>query len=531
MYSIIVYSIIVYSIVPIFLLPQLINTCFLFYTNRCMTTIRRPRPLFYALFIPLLIRILTLGAWPLMDPSEARYGEISRRMLATGEVITPMLDSALPFLGKPPLAFWVNAIMMDLIGVNEWGARVGSLFFTLGGILVLCSAIQRIFSYSDAIRVAIVCFSSGLIFITAGLCLTDAALLFSIMLTLSSALVLLSERGTQSRTCQFLFFLGVGLGILAKGLLMPVMVGGVIGSYCLCFAEARRRLYGIFWLRGLALVVVIALPWHIVCELKNPGFLRYYVVGEHFLRFVQPGWESRYGESHSEPRGMVWGYFLIGFVPWFFPLLHLWWKVGLGRIGETVRSWDRDEIFFLFWLIIPLLFFTPSRNVMFTYALPSIPAAAVLLVRTVFSPYYRMSVQNQIVEGDTRQILLCSFVVPVVFLVVAFTILPNKANYRSQAAMISDYRKSNHSNHDLLSYFGQTPRSAEFYMGMEVQEYRDNFVEVLAEKLLDDRDDFFVIPTNMVSNLSEPLKNMEKLRSTKKFVMYREIEGPDHRNE
>jgi hypothetical protein len=68
-------------------------------------------------------------------------------------------------------------------------------------------------------------------------------------------------------------------------------------------------------------------------------------------------------------------------------------------------------------------------------------------------------------------------------------------------------------------------------MGMEVQEYRDNFVEVLAEKLLDDRDDFFVIPTNMVSNLSEPLKNMEKLRSTKKFVMYREIEGPDHRNE
>ena len=487
-----------------------------------MTKIRPTILRLCALFIPLIIRVLTLGAWPLMDPSEARYGEISRRMLATGDFITPMLDNAEPFLGKPPLAFWLNALMMYFFGVNEWGARAGSLVFTVSGILILCIAVQRIFSYPDAIRVGIVSFSSGLIFITAGLCLTDAALLFSILLTLSSALVLLSQRGSHSRTWQRLFFIGVGLGILAKGLLMPVIVGGVIGSYCLCFTTARKRLYGISWLRGVALVAAIALPWHLICEWRNPGFLRYYVIGEHFLRFVQPGWESRYGESHSEPRGMIWGYFFVGLVPWFIPLLILWWKEGTGKIVKTIRSWNQDEKFFLFWLLIPLFFFTPSRNIMFTYALPSIPAAVVLLVRTVFSPFYTLRSENSLVQGDARQLLVCACVVPTIFLVVGFTIIQTTATYRSQAIMISDYQSNHHSPSDELSYFGGTPRSAEFYMGKEVPEFKDQLEAVLAQKRVDDKHDFIIIASRLIPSLSEPLKEMDKLRATKKFVMYKE---------
>jgi hypothetical protein len=93
--------------------------------------------------------------------------------------------------------------------------------------------------------------------------------------------------------------------------------------------------------------------------------------------------------------------------------------------------------------------------------------------------------------------------------------------------MISDYRNNHDSQNDLLSYFGGTPRSAEFYMGMDVPEFHDNLAEVLAEKLVDDKDDFIVIASNLLPNLSEPLKRMDKLRSTKKFVMYKEKEVRD----
>ncbi|MGB0836148.1 MAG: hypothetical protein ACPGR2_16670, partial [Psychrobium sp.] len=47
----------------------------------------------------LLFRLISLGFYPLYDTTEARYGEIARIMLETGNWVTPQFDYNIPFWG------------------------------------------------------------------------------------------------------------------------------------------------------------------------------------------------------------------------------------------------------------------------------------------------------------------------------------------------------------------------------------------------------------------------------------------------
>src|SRR4051812_29206889 len=80
-----------------------------------------------SLLFMLLVRIVASVVVPLTDTTEARYGEIARKMLETGDWITPQHDYGVPFWAKPPLSTWLSAGSMKLFGVNEFAARLPSL--------------------------------------------------------------------------------------------------------------------------------------------------------------------------------------------------------------------------------------------------------------------------------------------------------------------------------------------------------------------------------------------------------------------
>ena len=79
----------------------------------------------------LLLRLISMGAYPLMDTTEARYAEMSRKMLETGHWLVPQFDYGIPFWGKPPLSFWATAVTMKLGGINEWSARLAPFLASL----------------------------------------------------------------------------------------------------------------------------------------------------------------------------------------------------------------------------------------------------------------------------------------------------------------------------------------------------------------------------------------------------------------
>jgi 4-amino-4-deoxy-L-arabinose transferase-like glycosyltransferase len=84
-----------------------------------------------------VVRLATLAAYPLMDPTEARYAEIARKMLETGDWVMPQFDYGIPFWGKPPLSTWLSAAAMAAFGINEFAARLPSFLLLIGcGALV-----------------------------------------------------------------------------------------------------------------------------------------------------------------------------------------------------------------------------------------------------------------------------------------------------------------------------------------------------------------------------------------------------------
>ena len=125
-----------------------------------------------------LCRLLSLGLYPLSDKTESRYGEIARIMAETGNWVTPHVDYATPFWGKPPLSTWLSAFAIKLFGENDFAVRIPSFLLAVGvAALVFCLA-RQLKGSPLAISAVVVLSVSPMFFVSGGAVMTDPALVF-----------------------------------------------------------------------------------------------------------------------------------------------------------------------------------------------------------------------------------------------------------------------------------------------------------------------------------------------------------------
>ena len=332
------------------------------------------RLLWAILLTVLLVRLGTLGLYPVMDTSEARYAEIARKMLVSNDWITPMFDHGVPFWGKPPLSFWLQALSMKVFGINEFASRFSSWLLHAASCLLLVHFAGREGRLPVGLTAAIIYSTCALGFFASGAVLTDGALAFALLL---AHLGLWRGLAHADRGWALLGFFGLGLGLLAKGPLVLVLIA-LPAALWLALTGHWRRLLSLPWLPGIALMSAVALPWYWLAEHKTPGFLEYFIVGEHFSRYVIRNWQGDlYGSAHAEPLAMIWVHLLGGLLPWafFLPLL-VKWRASLQGQREYL-------IFVLAWAVSTPLFFTMSTNILWTYVLPALPAWSLLLADVI----------------------------------------------------------------------------------------------------------------------------------------------------
>ena len=132
----------------------------------------------------LLARLIGMAVAPLLDTTEARYGEISRKMAELNDWITPWFDHGVPYWGKPPLAFWVTAISFKLFGVNEFSARLPHLIISMLIVgLAVWLAARR--DRHAALPTLALISGSSLFFVSSGVVMTDIELILGTTLTMA----------------------------------------------------------------------------------------------------------------------------------------------------------------------------------------------------------------------------------------------------------------------------------------------------------------------------------------------------------
>ena len=76
------------------------------------------------------LRLITLNYPDLIDPTESRYAYVAQEMFLTGDWIVPKLpkaDGIEPYLGKPPLHFWLTAIGFSVFKYASVGSAATKL--------------------------------------------------------------------------------------------------------------------------------------------------------------------------------------------------------------------------------------------------------------------------------------------------------------------------------------------------------------------------------------------------------------------
>lgn len=321
-----------------------------------------------------------LGAYPLLEPDEGRYAEIPREMLARHELVTPRLNGVL-YLEKPPLYYWLNAAALSVLERPETACRLASAFFGLAGVglaWLLGLSMGRPMGGRRVARSSALVLGTSLLWLALSRAnIIDMTLTFFLSATLA-CFWLAQEREKGERGERLLWhgmFVAAALATLTKGLIGFVIPGAVIFFYLL-FARRWRLLLRVPWVTGIALFLLVAVPWHVLAARRNPEFLWFYFVHEHFLRYATPEANRR------EPFWFFAAVLLLGMLPWSGLLPAAARLFGRGEEGSRLR--DRPHLIFLAcWAGFVFLFFSASQSKLMPYILPALPPVAVLIALAI----------------------------------------------------------------------------------------------------------------------------------------------------
>lgn len=333
---------------------------------------RHQRLIFFVLlFAAVFLYLAHIGSYHLIELDEGRYHRVAMEMVLSGDYITPHFDY-MPYFEKPIFQYWITALSMELFGFREFTGRVLPALSGLGNVLLAFWLARVMYNRRTGVMAAVILATSALQLIVASIGVLDMALTFFIDACLVTFYVF--ER-TENKKYLLLFYAFMGFGMLTKGLISIVFPCGIIFWYALCTKRPRLFLK-LFYLPGILLFLVIAVPWYyMVCQ-RNPDFFYFFFIREHFLRFA----------TKMHERFHPWYYFvpvlLAGTMPWTGFLLTFFSKKGILRRPGTLRH--RQDILFLgLWAGLIYVFYSISDSKLPTYILPCWLPLSVLLAASL----------------------------------------------------------------------------------------------------------------------------------------------------
>ncbi|HLX04245.1 MAG TPA: phospholipid carrier-dependent glycosyltransferase [Candidatus Binatus sp.] len=335
------------------------------------------RPLRLAIYAVLaaILYLPGLGRPALWEPDEGRYAEIAREMVLSGDYVTPRDDFELYF-EKPPLVYWTEATAIRIFGVDEFAVRLPAALFSIVQVVVTAALAEVMFGATAGFFAALVLALSPLFFGFARFATLDPALAFFLTAALATFYLAAREDSfshPSARRRMLIAAAMLAMGTLAKGPI-ALLLGGAIALIWLAIERRSREIVQMPLIWCGLIYAAIVLPWFILIEARNPGFLHFFFIHEHLERYTTSS-EHGWGPWFFIP--IVVG----GMWPWIF-FVPLGWSTM--RAGDTLpnsapASSRRSAASFLtIWFIVIFVFFSIPRSKLGSYILPALPPIAIV---------------------------------------------------------------------------------------------------------------------------------------------------------
>ena len=304
----------------------------------------------------------------LMDDVDSVQAQIARNMLSSGDWVTARLDGVI-YLEKAPLVYWAMALSYKIFGVHDWAARIPIALSAIGLGLLTAAFGSWAFGRRAGFYAGLCVATCIGLFLFTRILIPDVMLTFTVTLAMWAMLRALEEEEPHPRLWAFLLAASLGTGLLLKSLVavvFPLATGLIflLVTRQLFLARTWKRLHPF---SGLAIVLLIAAPWHILATLRNPpyfdftfhsgpgqyhGFLWFFFMNEQVLRFLNLRYPRDY---NTVPRLYFWLLHLVWLFPWsvYLPAITKLSFKPVDRAGESsaagaVLDWLRSRIFYVF---------------------------------------------------------------------------------------------------------------------------------------------------------------------------------------
>ncbi len=380
-----------------------------------MTALTEPRKSRLVLLVCWLVFYcsFTLFTPPLLDDADSVHAEVAREMLTRHDFVT-LYANGIRYLEKAPLYYWSMAASFKLLGVSTAASRLPLAFGVLLLAFLLESFARRAYKVPKCgLYAGLITLSSFGIFIFSRINIPDVLVCDWLVLALYAFWRAEAETAPSQTLCG-LFAIACALNILTKGLIGIVFPVAIVVLTLLMTHGPRpalRRLRSYHPLTSAALFLLLAVPWHVLAALANPGQGRpgtlsfanghftvplptdgnvhgwawFYFVNEQVLRYLNLRVPRDYD---TVPLWLFLGLILVWLLPWSaflpqalatsFPFREHNFRSRLRT--HTLSPEERTNLLLLLWAVIPLAFFCFSTRQEY-YVLPALPPMILLVAR------------------------------------------------------------------------------------------------------------------------------------------------------
>ncbi|MFD1095545.1 ArnT family glycosyltransferase [Salegentibacter chungangensis] len=319
--------------------------------------------LFLSLLLIFIVMNLGLGSWGLTESSEARYAEIGREMIVTGDYLNPQLLGIQHF-HKPPVTYYLAALGYKIFGLNEYGARFFLAIALVLQLFFIYKIGESVFRDSKRAFAGMLIYFSFPISLIATHNLTTDAFLTTFILW--AVYFWLKKKEGKSLWYHHGFYALLGVAFLTKGpvILLPTLV------FIICWKLIRKEKFQFnrHHFLGMLLCLGISASWFVAVIASHPELWDYFIQDQIIKRSVDAEKFKR-----VEP---FWYYLLLA------PLVGVPWLpfIIAGGIKKR-RNFFRPrsaELALLLCIGILFLIFSLFSSKLILYILPIFPFIAIL---------------------------------------------------------------------------------------------------------------------------------------------------------